>query len=70
MSENIVVELKVALVGPQRGSASRASDIQVMIAQQDRVAAASERLVQSLLAFDQALTWAHPVPPETAEIGP
>ena len=29
---------------------SRVSDIQAMIAQQDRMAAASERLVQSLMA--------------------
>ena len=34
----------------QRAFASRVSDIQAMIAQQDRMAAASERLVQSLMA--------------------
>jgi len=34
----------------QQTFASRASDIQAMIAQQERMAAASERLVQSLMA--------------------
>ena len=33
----------------QQSFASRVSDIQAMIAQQDRMAAASERLVQSLM---------------------
>ena len=34
----------------QQSFASRVSDIQAMIAQQDRMAAASERLVNSLMA--------------------
>ena len=37
-------------LGLQKVFASRVSDIQAMTAQQDRMAAASERLVQSLMA--------------------
>ncbi len=49
---SIVRNLHVSVppLGLQHTFTSRVSDIQAMIAQQDRMAAASERLVQSLMA--------------------
>ncbi len=44
------LRLPVPPLDLQKAFASRVSDIQAMIAQQDRMAAASERLVQSLMA--------------------